>query len=162
MDSIDIRVLKTLLGWREAGQQVLWVTVLQTWGSSPRPIGSMMAVNSDGNVVGSVSGGCIEDDLIRQRVIYIEHGKSNNIPQKLKYGIEAGEARKFGLPCGGTIELLVECNPEVLILDQLLEAIEQRQTVIKTICLQQGRVEISSSKNHDVLKHSETQVQQYF
>lgn len=142
MDSIDIRVLKSLLSWRAAGQEALWVTILQTWGSSPRPVGSMMAINADGQVVGSVSGGCIEDDLIAQRAQYLAQGRAQSSPQRLTYGITADQAHRFGLPCGGVIELLVEHNPKREQLSQLLTAIDQGQTVIKSLCLQQGEISI--------------------
>lgn len=138
MDSIDIRVLKTLLSWRQMGQDALWVTVLHTWGSSPRPIGSMMAINADGQVVGSVSGGCIEDDLIQQRAHYLEAATEQFAPHRLRYGIAAEEAHRFGLPCGGVIELLVERSPQVTMLQQLLDAIEGGRSVEKRVCLQTG------------------------
>ena len=64
MDSVDLEVLKRSAEWLEAGRRVLLVTVVKTWGSSPRPEGAMLAVRDDGLVVGSVSGGCIEDDII--------------------------------------------------------------------------------------------------
>ena len=66
MENLDVIVLQTLRTWRAAGRQALLATVIRTWGSSPRPEGSIMALSEDGAVVGSVSGGCIEDDLIRQ------------------------------------------------------------------------------------------------
>ena len=64
MENLDVMVLRTLLAWRQAGQRALLATVVRTWGSSPRPVGSIMALCETGAVVGSVSGGCIEDDLI--------------------------------------------------------------------------------------------------
>ncbi len=64
MENLDVVVLRTLQGWRAAGRRALLATVVRTWGSSPRPVGSIMALCEDGAVVGSVSGGCIEDDLI--------------------------------------------------------------------------------------------------
>ena len=66
MDSVDLECLKRSAEWVEAGRRVLLVTVVKTWGSSPRPPGAMLAVRDDGHVVGSVSGGCIEDDLIER------------------------------------------------------------------------------------------------
>lgn len=162
MDNIDIRVLKQIKAWRGHNLDILWVTVLQTWGSSPRPIGSMMAINADGIVIGSVSGGCIEDDLIRQRDKYIKAGKTAKTPQKLKYGINASEAHKFGLPCGGTIELLVEYNPEIKLLDQLIQAIEQRQTVIKSISLENGSVEVLSTDIQGTINCTDQYVQHFF
>lgn len=142
MDSLDIRVLKRMRSWRMSNDTVLWVTILQTWGSSPRPIGSMMAINQDGEVVGSVSGGCIEDDLIRERQDYIEQAVAQSAPLRLKYGIQADEAHRFGLPCGGVIELLVEANPSVALLDELLDAITTGQTIVKECHTETGAVRL--------------------
>ena len=105
MDSIDLEVLKTAAGWIGAGHRCELVTVIKTWGSSPRPIGATLAICDDGRVVGSVSGGCIEDDLI-ERVR--QHGITRTLPEIVSYGISADEAHRFGLPCGGTIELAIE------------------------------------------------------
>lgn len=162
MDSIDLRVLKQIKEWRAAHIDVLWVTVLQTWGSSPRPIGSMMAINAQAAVVGSVSGGCIEDDLIRQCEQHLAWGRQHTAPQRLKYGIKAEEAHRFGLPCGGVIELLVEYNPTVAFLEQLLQAIEHGQTMIKSVCLQTGAVQLLVSTHEGTLDYKPDQVQHYF
>ncbi|MCZ8256309.1 MAG: hypothetical protein O9327_11670, partial [Polaromonas sp.] len=105
MDNLDLEVLKTSSQWLAAGLRCELVTVLKTWGSSPRPEGSMLAICEDGRVVGSVSGGCIEDDMIdRAR----REGLSQARPAIVTYGVSADEARRFGLPCGGTIELAIE------------------------------------------------------
>src|SRR5699024_136048 len=111
MESIDLIVLRTLAEWREQGRPSLLVTVVQTWGSSPRPVGSIMALCEDGTVVGSVSGGCIEDDLIvRHQPQADTSWQSRTGCTTLTYGVTADEAYRFGLPCGGTIELAVEYN----------------------------------------------------
>ena len=105
MDSVDLEVLKRSVDWIDAGRRVLLVTVVKTWGSSPRPEGAMLAVRDDGHVVGSVSGGCIEDDIIertRREGMNVEHCEA------VTYGVSADEARRFGLPCGGTIRLVLE------------------------------------------------------
>ena len=109
MDSVDLEVLKTSVRWLEQGRRVLLVTVVKTWGSSPRPEGAMLALRDDGVVVGSVSGGCIEDDLIhRIREGGVQAACATETPAVLRYGISADEAHRFGLPCGGTIELAIE------------------------------------------------------
>ena len=108
MENIDVMVLRTLRNWRQAGQRALLATVVRTWGSSPRPVGSIMALCETGAVVGSVSGGCIEDDLIyRFTQAYATSQPStetseipSGAPQRVKYGITADEAHRFGLPCG--------------------------------------------------------------
>ena len=105
MDSIDVEVLQHCVAWTARGHCVVLVTVTRTWGSSPRPVGSMLALRDDGVVCGSVSGGCIEDDLIdraRRAPLVAQR------PQRVTYGVSADEARRFGLPCGGTMELVLE------------------------------------------------------
>ena len=105
MDSVDLEVLKRSAEWLDEGRRVLLVTVVKTWGSSPRPEGAMLAVRDDGLVVGSVSGGCIEDDII-DRVR--REGMTATRCEAVTYGVSADEARRFGLPCGGTIQLVLE------------------------------------------------------
>ena len=105
MDSVDLDVLRTSADWVDAGRRVLLVTVVKTWGSSPRPDGAMLAVRDDGLAAGSVSGGCIEDDLIER----MRHdGMQQTRCDVVTYGVSADEARRFGLPCGGTIRLVLE------------------------------------------------------
>jgi xanthine dehydrogenase accessory factor len=105
MDSVDHEVLKRSADWLDEGRRVLLVTVVKTWGSSPRPEGAMLAVRDDGLVVGSVSGGCIEDDIVdRTR----REGQTATKAEVVTYGVSADEARRFGLPCGGTIQLVLE------------------------------------------------------
>src|SRR5690625_7016011 len=95
----------------------------------------MMAISAAGQVVGSVAGGCIEDDLIQQRAQCIQQGLAQEAPQRLRYGIKASEAHSCGLPCGGVIDLLVECSPSVALLQQLLDAIENGRSIEKRVCL---------------------------
>ena len=95
MDSVDLEVLKRSADWLDAGQRVLLVTVVKTWGSSPRPEGAMLAVRDDGLVVGSVSGGCIEDDIVdRTRA---RRAMTATKCEVVTYGVSADEARRFGL-----------------------------------------------------------------
>src|SRR5690348_15384351 len=105
MDSVDVEVLATASTWRHAGFAVALATVVRTWGSAPRPVGSLLAIRSDGVLKGSVSGGCIEDDLAA-RAQAGELPRSH--PDLVRYGVTADEARRFGLPCGGTVELIIE------------------------------------------------------
>src|SRR6476646_1975338 len=125
MENLDVMVLRTLRDWRVAGRRALLSTVVRTWGSSPRPVGSIMALAEDGAVVGSVSGGGVEDDLIfRYTQAYAGKGEAKGIPSGpptlVKYGITADEAHRFGLPCGGTLELLLEHDPDASSLAQLM------------------------------------------
>jgi xanthine dehydrogenase accessory factor len=138
MENLDVMVLRSLLQWRQSGKRALMATVVRTWGSSPRPVGSIMALCEDGSVVGSVSGGCIEDDLIFQ------HTQGKTIPQGppgfIKYGITADEAHRFGLPCGGTLELMLEYDPEPLALQGLVQALGQGQLMRRSVRLSDGQV----------------------
>ena len=144
MENLDVMVLRAIHQWRNNRHQAVLVTVVRTWGSSPRPIGSIMALNEDGSVVGSVSGGCIEDDLIDQysggKLAEIAPGKP---PLLLKYGITADEAHRFGLPCGGTIELLLEFNPDNALLEDLIRQLEQGKLVRRSVTLNTGEVMLS-------------------
>ena len=138
MENIDVTVLRELVAWRAQGKAALLATVVRTWGSSPRPIGSIMALCEDGRVMGSVSGGCIEDDLIRSYTH--EQLITDQIPRLIQYGITADEAHRFGLPCGGTLELLLEYNPKVVLLEDLLARLDEGQLVSRSVHLSDGQV----------------------
>src|SRR3546814_330771 len=130
MESIDVSVLRTMRDWRAAGHHALLATVIRTWGSSPRPVGAMMALREDGRVVGSVSGGCIEDDLIyRYTRDHETRGISAGMPQMVRYGVSADEAHQFGLPCGGPLELLLEFDPQYEPLNELVQRLETGELV---------------------------------
>ena len=143
MENLDVMVLRTLRDWRAAGRRGLLATVVRTWGSSPRPVGSIMALCEDGSVVGSVSGGCIEDDLI-DRFTQAYAGKASGRaipsgpPEFVKYGITADEAHRFGLPCGGTLELLLEFDPDAASLSQLVAELERGRLMRRTVLLADG------------------------
>jgi xanthine dehydrogenase accessory factor len=136
MNSTDYIVLKTALTWLREGRRIAIATVVQTWGSSPRPVSSWLAIRDDGQVVGSVSGGCVEDDLIRrvQTEILVR-----NLPEMVVYGVSREEAARFGLPCGGTLRLLVEPRPEKAIFESILAAIEGHQLILREVDLHTGK-----------------------
>jgi len=97
-------VLRTALAWHDAGKRVALATVVQTWGSSPRPAGSNLVIAADGAFEGSVSGGCVEGAVIQAAMDVIGDGK----PRLLEFGVTDDEAWEVGLACGGQIEILVE------------------------------------------------------
>ena len=137
MDSIDLEVLKQCQQWITAGRRCELVTVIRTWGSSPRPAGATLAICDDGRVIGSVSGGCIEDDLIaRVRT----EGLTRTVPEIVTYGISADEAHRFGLPCGGTIELAIEPLTVHSRIAELLQHLEARAPVVRELDLASGAV----------------------
>ncbi len=156
-------VLRTLRDWRVAGQRALLATVVRTWGSSPRPVGSIMALCEDGSVVGSVSGGCIEDDLIyRFTQAYAAKEPGHQIPSGpptfVKYGITADEAHRFGLPCGGTLELLLEYDPDAASLAALVQTLEAGQLMQRTVTLADGAVQLAPASTPTGLQADETRV----
>src|SRR3954453_6770743 len=115
MQSLDLDVLQRAREWRAEGRKVWLLTVAQTFGASPRPPGSLAAIRDDGILVGSVSGGCIEDDLVARREEY-----ADDAPRFASYGVSAEEARRFGLPCGGELEVSIESNIDTQRLEGLL------------------------------------------
>ena len=137
MDSIDLEVLKTCEQWIGQGRKCELVTVIRTWGSSPRPEGATLAVCEDGQVIGSVSGGCVEDDLIAR---VREHGIVQTRPEIVTYGITADEAHRFGLPCGGTIQLAIEPLSAGSRIGELLTQLSQHQLVARRLDLASGAV----------------------
>jgi xanthine dehydrogenase accessory factor len=148
MDSVDLEVLKRSASWLEAGRRVLLVTVVKTWGSSPRPPGAMLAVRDDGLVEGSVSGGCIEDDLVgRVRADGITAMKCDVVI----YGVSADEARRFGLPCGGTIQLVVEPLTGESGIRALLDEIGAGHLVARRLDLATGTSTLGRARATDAL-----------
>ncbi len=148
MENLDLLVLRTLLDWRRAGKATLLATVIRTWGSSPRPVGSIMALCEGGAVVGSVSGGCIEDDLIHRYRSALADGP----PQRTKYGVSADEAHRFGLPCGGTLELLLEFNTDADTLADLVARLSAGRMVQRSTEIASGRVVLTDIAQPEALR----------
>ncbi len=97
-------VLSRAATWKDEGKGVALATVIATWGSSPRPVGSQLAVDDTGSFVGSVSGGCIEGAVVKEAMGVIGDGK----PRTLKFGVTNEQAWDVGLACGGTVRVYVE------------------------------------------------------
>jgi xanthine dehydrogenase accessory factor len=148
MDSVDLEVLRKSVEWLDAGKRVLLVTVVKTWGSSPRPPGALLAVREDGHVVGSVSGGCIEDDIVERSR---REGPYVTRPQAVTYGVTAEDARKFGLPCGGTIQLVLEPLSRASQMNELLDQVQQGRLVARTLDLEHARVTLGPARASDGL-----------
>jgi xanthine dehydrogenase accessory factor len=135
MDSVDLDVLRKSAEWVDEGRRVLLVTVTKTWGSSPRPEGAMLAVREDGLVAGSVSGGCIEDDIVDRTRREGVHATKCDV---VTYGISADEAHRFGLPCGGTIQLVLEPLTRESGIRALLREVETGHLVARRLDLASG------------------------
>jgi xanthine dehydrogenase accessory factor len=149
MDSVDTEVLKSAVAWLEAGHRATLATVVRTWGSAPRPVGAMLVIRDDGHVVGSVSGGCVEDDLI-ERVR--AHQMTGGAPELVTYGVTAEQAARFGLPCGGTLQLVLEPVRAESRLKELLDTIARHELVARTLDMKSGEVRLDSGRWSDVLQ----------
>jgi xanthine/CO dehydrogenase XdhC/CoxF family maturation factor len=104
MLATDTDILKAAEDWRKSGREVALATVVQTWGSAPRPVGANLVIDADGNFLGSVSGGCVEGAVVAEALDVIESGK----PKMLEFGVADETAWQVGLSCGGTIRVFVE------------------------------------------------------
>ena len=149
MDSVDLDVLKRSAAWIDEGRPVLLVTVVKTWGSSPRPEGAMLAVRDDGLVEGSVSGGCIEDDIVLR---IRRDGLTATQCEAVTYGVSADEARRFGLPCGGTIQLVLEPLTAASGIAALLAQIRQGRLVSRRLELATSEVIMAPARAADNLQ----------
>jgi xanthine/CO dehydrogenase XdhC/CoxF family maturation factor len=104
MLSTDNDILNTAEVWRRQGRGVAIATVVETWGSAPRPVGSHLVIDKDGNFQGSVSGGCVEGAVVTEAIDVIDDGK----PRMLEFGVADESAWQVGLSCGGRIRVYVE------------------------------------------------------
>ncbi len=149
MNSIDVEVLRSAIDWQGRGHAVTLGTVVRTWGSAPRPPGSMMVIRDDGQVAGSLSGGCIEDDLIGR----VSRGElAVRLPQVTTYGATAEEAQHFGLPCGGSVQVVLEPLSSRSQLRELLAAIEGHRLVARRLDMGTGVVRLGEARDGDTLR----------
>ena len=156
MNSTDLSVLNAAVTWLKTGHSVAIATVVQTWGSAPRPVGSWLAIRADGQVAGSVSGGCVEDDLIRRVQAEI---LTRSTPEMVVYGVSKEEASRFGLPCGGTLRLFVEPRPDLSVLEELLKSISNHRIIRRRIDLQTGISSLGPGNRNDLFLCNEQFVQ---
>jgi xanthine dehydrogenase accessory factor len=154
MDSVDLQVLKRADEWLRDNHRAVMGTVVRTWGSAPRPVGSLVVIRDDGLVVGSVSGGCIEDDLVER----VRRQAAAVAPERVRYGVTAEEAFRFGLPCGGTIELVLEPLTPASRVAELLARVAQGKHTVRTLDLRSGAVEHSEGDGTDVLDCSDARL----
>ncbi len=150
MESLDLRVLSDVLAWTRAGHKATLVTVVETWGSAPRPPGALLAVRDDGVVSGSVSGGCVEDDLIAR----IKAGEYEHLthPSMVAYGVTKEEASRFGLPCGGTLRLVQEPVQSTTWIEDVLARTNAHQLVARTVSLKDGTVQLRDAQRSEALQ----------
>lgn len=139
MQAVDNEVIGQVQGWLSAGERCWLATVIGTWGSSPRPVGSLFACNLRGQVAGSLSGGCVEDDLLEK----LTRGElASRQAQFFQYGITAEETERFGLPCGGSLHIAIEpLGPDAETrahFDELAARLARRSRVVRRVDLARG------------------------
>jgi len=155
MDNVDLQVLKKADEWLRAGHRAVLGSVVRTWGSAPRPVGALVVIRDDGLVAGSVSGGCIEDDLV-ERVR--AQATTTARPERVKYGVTAEEAFRFGLPCGGTIELVLEPLTAASQIDTLLQRVVDGRHTVRTLDMATGAVTLVDGDGTEVLDAGDTRL----
>ena len=148
MYSTDLEVFSHLLLWLEQGRRIALVTVVNTWGASPRPVGAVLGVRDDGSLIGSVSGGCVEDDLADK----MRQGQFTK-PTVLTYGVTTEKSQQVGLLCGGRIELVVEPLNRVEVIRPVVNALEQRQLIARQLDLNTGSVEWQTVDTEQTLRY---------
>ena len=158
----DKQLVQKAIEWITQDGYVYFVTVLKTWGSSPRPPGSMMVISAKGDYWGSVSGGCVEEDLISRCVNQELNTDDTLAITQLNYGVDRENAAHFGLPCGGRLQLLVEKLTTLPNLNVLAEAIEKNQLLARHVCLTSGEVSLASKKQDTVLQANDQFVSRVF
>ncbi len=155
MDNVDAQVLKKADDWLRDGRRAVLGTIVRTWGSAPRPVGSRVVIRDDGLVAGSVSGGCIEDDLVdrvRRKALAAEK------PQRVTYGVTAEEAFRFGLPCGGTIELILEPLGPQSRIGELLDRVAAGRQTVRRLDMKTGAARLADGSGTDLLAFDDEQL----
>jgi len=158
MDSLDLQVLAQARDWHADGHPVWLVTVIETWGSAPRPPGALLAMRGDGQVVGSVSGGCVEDDLIER----VRNGERVAQPSLINYGVTKEEAARFGLPCGGNLRLVQEPLQSTAWIDEVLARTARHELVARTLDLASGVVRVESAHRGEKFEFDGTRMRALF
>jgi xanthine dehydrogenase accessory factor len=143
METADHEVLRAAAEWLEAGTGVCLVTLAAAFGSAPRPPGSLLALRDDGDYAGSLTGGCLEAELVRQ----LRAGElPASLPATVTYGLSAAEAGRLGLPCGGRLELVIERLASAAPVRQLLARIEAREQLVRRLCLDTGEASLHKAQ----------------
>jgi xanthine dehydrogenase accessory factor len=155
----DFEVLDGALAWLQSGKQVALATVIKTWGSSPRPPGSLLAMNDAGQFTGSVSGGCIEESLVAR---YRDGELAGPAPTLLDFGVDRQEATRRGLPCGGRLELLIEQLTDAESIALLLARLHRGELVARRVNLISGEVGLHPGEGSTEFQLSETELVKTF
>lgn len=161
MQTQDFSVIQQCRDWLQQGQQPWLCTIVRTLGSSPRPVGSLLAALDNGEQVGSLSGGCVEEDLLQklQQGLY-----SGDAPQLLEYGVSAEENERLGLPCGGRLHIVLQRlqSADEAWLKPIAAAIDARHCIARTLSLTSGETTVAAVEQFHSLTVSETELRQCF
>lgn len=155
MQSVDLQVIGTLVDWLQANRQAYLCTIVKTWGSSPRPSGSLLACTTKGELVGSLSGGCVEDDLVAR----LQAGEpAMSAPQCFEYGLKTEDNERLGLPCGGTLKVLVEpLNASHLAhFETLAKALAKRQCLRRKVNIKEGTMSLTPATSPAPLEYEDS------
>lgn len=155
----DIAVLSGALAWLQEGRRVALGMVLRTWGSSPRPPGSLLAMNENGNFCGSLSGGCVEESLVSG---FAEGEIAGPQPTMIDFGVDRQEASRMGLPCGGRLEVLVEEIADAQQIEVLLERLARGELVARSIDPLSGKVVLQEGREGPELEVGDNRVTKTF
>ena len=155
----DIAVLSAASAWLSEGRRVALGMVLRTWGSSPRPPGSLLAMNDSGQYCGSLSGGCVEETLLAR---YADGEIAGPQPTSIDFGVDRQEASRMGLPCGGRLEVLVEELSNARQITELLERLAKGELVARSIDMLTGEATLESGRDGPELAISGNRVTKTF
>ena len=160
MQSQDIDVLAHCREWLQGGFAPWLCVIVRTIGSSPRPVGSMMACLDDGRQAGSISGGCVEEDLLER---LREGAYPGTLPELVEYGVSAEENEKLGLPCGGRLTILLQRlrDEDLKWIGASLDAMDRRQCVVRTLDITTGQQTLSPAERHQALSLQGDQLQHW-
>jgi xanthine dehydrogenase accessory factor len=161
MNSLDQQVVEQLSAWLEAGKRAWLCTIIETFGSSPRPVGSLLACNEDGLYCGSLSGGCVEDNL-RDSIRKGELAHSR--PERIRYGVTVEDVLRLGLPCGGSLEVVIEpIAPEhAALYRELASHIAARKLIMRTVDLATGKATLGAAPVFKRLSCSESTLEHIY
>ena len=157
MQHNDFQLLNQVISWLKQGQQVTLFTVISTWGSSPRPPGSLLAINAEGQYVGSVSGGCVEEDLVERSL----SGEFNSL-QVISYDGKQNTQRPLMLPCNGQLKILAEPQLQLTQLQCILKKLEQQQSICRRVCLNTTESSLHSITSGESFSYRENTVFRLF
>lgn len=157
MNSLDQQVVRQLSDWLGAGKQCWLCTITETFGSSPRPAGSLLVCNEDGLYCGSLSGGCVEDNL-RESILKGELAR--NKPEQIRYGVTVEDVLRLGLPCGGSLEVFIEpvMPAQAALYSELADLIARRELVARRVDKTSGNVSLQRVERHQPLSNNETEL----